>query len=106
MNQTPSAELAAVVGPISTATDTTIIAAPGTGKRLRIHGLRLSAAAAQKLTVKAGATALEAFNLAAGSQVDLPLRVQPYYTLPENTAFVGTSTTTGGTDGRVEYTVA
>ena len=106
MNQQPTFDQAAVIGPISSANTTALVAAPGAGKRIRVHGFRLSAAGAQSATVGNGASAMEVFNLVAGEQVILPLRGQPYYVLAENTALNLVTTTTAVTNGRVEYSVA
>lgn len=86
--------------------DTALVAA-ATGKRTKVHALRLSAAGAVVVQIKDGSTVLETFNFAAaGTMPPLELRHAPYYTGTTNTALNINLSGAVQVDGRIEYTVA
>jgi len=86
--------------------DTALVAA-ASGKRTKVHALRLSAAGAVVVQIKDGTTVLETFNFAAaGTMPPLVLRHAPYYTGSTNTALNINLSGAVQVDGRLEYTVA
>ena len=86
--------------------DTALVAA-ASGKRTKVHALRLSAAGAVVVQIKDGSTVLETFNFAAaGTMPPLDLRHAPYYTGSANTALNINLSAAVQVDGRIEYTVA
>ena len=86
--------------------DTALVAA-ASGKRTKVHALRLSAAGAVVVQIKDGTTVLETFNFpAAGTMPPLELRHAPYYTGTTKTALNINLSDAVQVDGRLEYTVA
>ena len=86
--------------------DTALVAA-ATGKRTKVHALRLSAAGAVIVQIKAGSTVLEVFNFAAaGTMPPLELRHAPYYQTGANEALNINLSGAVQVDGRLEYTAA
>ena len=98
------ADQAARINNAAASGDTTIVAAPGSGKRIRVHCLRLSVAGAVVVQIKTGTTVREVFNFAAAGNYALDLRVSPYYVAAENEAIVINASGAVQVDGRIEYT--
>lgn len=90
----------------SAAASTVPIQAAVPGKQIVVHGLRLTAAGDQTVTIKRGATTLEVFNLTKGVPLVLPLRKRPYFVTGTNEALNATLGAAIQTDGRFETSFA
>ena len=90
------------VAHITSATTTTVIAAPGAGLRITILGLHVSAGAAGAVTVGFSASDQRVYDLAANQTIDDEIGRWEGDT---NTAFSVTTAGTGPTDIEVDYLI-
>lgn len=90
---------------VSTATTTAAIAAAA-DRRASVYGMRISAGGTGIVTIQSGSTVLERFNVIAGSNIILPLRVRPYFKTAVNEALNVVTSAAVQVDVRFEATVA
>src|SRR5690606_21334272 len=94
-------------GAIEAADDTSIIAAPGAGKRIVVHYLKLwcpsSNSGENTVTVKWGSTGIEENTLAAGEGIAFSFESGYEWVLPANTALVLTTSSAEKVEWSVRY---
>lgn len=95
--------------PIDTASAATadIVAAPGAGKFIRVHGYALTASGATEFRLKDGAgTVLGGLaSPANGNAVGMGLDKEGYFDLPDDSALQGTNSAAVRVIGHVSYSI-
>ncbi len=86
-------------------TDKSLVTAPGTGRRIVVHGVKVSTAVANTVTVESATTLKDAFYMPATATEESPFSAEPIFKCGANEALTYTTTGTGNFFIRVAYRI-